>query len=54
MMIDSLYCGKASTAVPTGITQILVDATAKNILVCVLYLQFLWHRMVYKARCPPF
>ena len=53
-MIDRLYCGKSSTAVSTGITQISVDATAKNTLVCVLYLQFLWHRRVYKARCPPF
>ena len=37
-MIDRLYCGKSSTAVSTGITQISVDATAKNTLVCVYFI----------------
>jgi len=40
-MIDRFYCGWASTTVPTGITQISGDATAKNTVAFVLCLWFL-------------
>jgi hypothetical protein len=37
-----LYCGQASTAVSTGILYISGDEVAKNKLVCLINLWFLW------------
>jgi len=38
---DRLWCGEASTSVSTGIMQVSDDESAKNTVVCVIYLRFL-------------